>query len=89
MNTFSENGNDFVGRLLHEGGFRVGPFPHFPKPKRPVRAMRRVSFTGIQLETTDTSTRDPRCPVDSLLLSKTPRLTSPERSRLRQIETHR
>jgi hypothetical protein len=20
MNTFSENGNDFVGRLLHEGG---------------------------------------------------------------------
>ena len=37
MNTFSENGNDFVGRLLHEGGFRVGPFPHFPKPKRPVR----------------------------------------------------
>ena len=35
MNTFSENGNDFVGRLLHEGGFRVGPFPHFPKPKRP------------------------------------------------------
>ena len=31
MNTFSENGNDFVGRLLHEGGFRVGPFSAFPQ----------------------------------------------------------
>ena len=37
------------------------------------------SFTGIQTR----HVRDPRCPVDSLLLSKTPRLTSPERSRLR------
>ena len=26
MNTFSENGNDFVGRLLHEGGVRRRTF---------------------------------------------------------------
>jgi hypothetical protein len=31
MNTFSENGNDFVGRLLHEGGFSRRTFSAFPQ----------------------------------------------------------
>ena len=30
MNTFSENGNDFVGRLLHEGGVSRRTFSAFP-----------------------------------------------------------
>jgi hypothetical protein len=59
MNTFSENGNDFVGRLLHEGGFRVGPFPHFPKPKRPVRFL----ITGHKKGLPDSSPGDPFHPV--------------------------
>ena len=29
MNTFSENGNDFVGRLLHEGGVSRRSFSAF------------------------------------------------------------
>jgi len=29
MNTFSENGNDFVGSLLHEGGVLCRTFPWF------------------------------------------------------------
>ena len=31
MNTFSENGNDFVGRLLHEGGVSRRTFSAFPQ----------------------------------------------------------
>jgi len=31
MNTFSENGNDFVGRLLREGGVSRGSFSTFPQ----------------------------------------------------------
>lgn len=31
MNTFSENGNDFVGRLLHEGGVSRRTFSAFPE----------------------------------------------------------
>ena len=31
MNTFSKNGNDFVGRLLHEGGVSRRTFSGFPQ----------------------------------------------------------
>ena len=31
MNTFSENGNDFVGRLLHEGEVSRRTFSAFPQ----------------------------------------------------------
>jgi hypothetical protein len=31
MNTFSENGNDFVGRLLHKGGVSRRTFSAFPE----------------------------------------------------------
>ena len=33
MNTFSENGNDFVGRLLHEGGVSRRTFWDFSDMK--------------------------------------------------------
>jgi len=34
MNTFSENGNDFVGRLLHEGGVSRRTFSAFPQTQK-------------------------------------------------------
>ena len=42
MNTFSENGNDFVGRLLHEGGVSRRTFSAFPQTQtaRTVRVIR-------------------------------------------------
>ena len=44
MNTFSENGNGFVGRLLHEGGVSRRSFSAFPQTQK--------ASTGIAFNST-------------------------------------
>ena len=45
MITFSENGNDFVGRLLHEGGVSRRTFSAFPQTQTAGTARRCDNYS--------------------------------------------